>query len=289
VTVDTDSELIRKLEEQEKEEGTLPLLLKFYRELLHIQSRANKHIGAPEPDLSEEAIRQRIQQGLPLLRFDNLALDWPLVRDVFVEVTAAFAKYLELFGEVPEKMKGPGAGRFLTKKAVKAWFARVELPSTTFAGVASDNLKQALIHATLKPYLTSYYKALIGFVDQESWRRRYCPICGGSPDFAFLDKERGSRWLLCSRCDTEWIFQRLECPCCGTQDQKALAYFSDDKGLYRLYVCEQCKQYLKTIDLRQTESEVSLPLERFYTLDMDAQAQEHGYSPCHQPAKVKGK
>ena len=64
----------------------------------------------------------------------------------------------------------------------------------------------------------------------------------------------------------------------------ALAYFTDDEGLYRLYVCEQCKRYLKAIDLRQAQAEVLLPLERYYTLDLDAQAQEQGYSPHHNPA-----
>ena len=131
----------------------------------------------------------------------------------------------------------------------------------------------------MRPFLTSHAETLTSSIDQERWRRKYCPICGGSPDFAFLDKERGSRWLLCSRCDTEWIFQRLECPYCGTQDQKALAYLTDDEGLYRLYTCEQCKRYLKAIDLRQAKAEILLPLERFYTLDMDSQARKQGYSP----------
>jgi FdhE protein len=84
--------------------------------------------------------------------------------------------------------------------------------------------------------------------------------------------------LVCSRCDYEWLFQRLQCPYCGNQDQKTLAFFTDDKELYRLYVCEQCRCYLKAIDLRKTETEILLPLERFYTLDLDAQAKEYGYS-----------
>ena len=57
---------------------------------------------------------------------------------------------------------------------------------------------------------------------------------------------------MCSKCAAEWLFQRLECPYCGTQDQNTLAYFTDDKGLYRLYICEHCRHYLKAIDLRQT-------------------------------------
>jgi len=69
------------------------------------------------------------------------------------------------------------------------------------------------------------------------------------------------------------------CPYCGTKDQNALAYFADDEGLYRLYVCEQCHTYIKAIDLRHTESEVLLRLERVMTLDLDRQGQEKGYQP----------
>jgi FdhE protein len=216
------------------------------------------------------------------LDFDELELDWSLVRDVFAKVNAAFAKYPELFGEIPEKLNS----RFFTKKAVKAWFDGKELP-TMLDGV-SENIGQTIIQATMQPFLASHAQVLIGSVEQENWRRGYCPICGGWPDLAFLEKEYGARWLLCSRCDAKWLFQRLECPYCGTRSQPALAFFTSDDELYRLYVCEQCQCYLKAIDLRKTEPEVSLPLERLYTIDLDSQAKEQGYSPCLKPV-VRGR
>ena len=57
-------------------------------------------------------------------------------------------------------------------------------------------------------------------------------------------------------------------------------YFTDDEGLYRLYVCERCHHYLKAIDLRHAGREVLFQLERFLTLDIDHQAREKGYTPC---------
>ena len=279
MTTDIDNAILKKLDEQEKEEGTLPLLFNFYRNLLQTQSRAKKRIGTPKPALSSKTTSERIKSGLPLVSFDEIVLDWPLLRETFVEVVAAFAEYPELFGEVPEKLKKPGAGRLLTKKAVRAWFKGSELPPSILTSPDKEKLLQAIIHATLKPFMEGYSKALISSVDQKQWRQKYCPICGGSPDFSSLDKELGSKWLLCSRCDTEWLFQRLECPYCDTKDQNALAYFTDDEGQYRLYVCEKCKRYLKAIDLRQAKLEVLLPLERLYTLDIDTQARQQGYTP----------
>jgi FdhE protein len=285
VTEDITSKILKKLKEQEEEEGSLPLLLEFYRELLEIQAKARKRLGTPELP-SREAINKRVQAGQPLAGFDELALDWALARDVFVEVIAAFARYPQLLGKIPERLRKPEEGRLLTKKAVRAWFTGEELPPAILEGV-SENLMTPIIQATLQPFLANYAQALIGSVEQELWRRGYCPVCGSSPDLAFLEKEHGARWLLCSRCDAEWLFQRLECPYCGNQDQQTLSFFTDDEGFYRLYVCERCKCYLKALDLRKTESEILLPLERLYTLDIDAQAKEYGYKPYQKPVPNK--
>lgn len=248
--------------------------------MLRVQSEAERRIGGPKSGLTSGTISDRIEKGIPLISFDELELDWSLLRDIFEKVTVIFAKYPELFGQVPESLKAPGAGRLLTRKVVKAWFEGSRLPTKLAAGNDNEYLLESIIQATLSPFLISYAKALLSQVNPEHWRRRYCPICGGNPDFAFLDKESGARWLLCSRCNTEWLFQRMECPYCGCTDQNALSYFTNDEGLYRLYICEQCKQYLKAIDLRQAKSEVLMPLERLLTLDIDAQAREYGYNPC---------
>jgi len=271
--------IIKKLEEEKKKEGSLPQLLEFYQKLLRIESRLGSHIDLPKPSLTSKTINYRIAHGLPLVKFDELALDWSLLPDTFVEVADLFAQYAELFGLKPEELKELKPGRLLTRETVKAWFEGTPLsPQIKDSGV-NEVLLEHIIQATLRPFLIKHCQALISLVDQERWRRGYCPVCGGNPDFAFLDEERGARWLLCSRCDAEWLFQRLECPGCGTQDQNDLAYFTDDKGLYRLYVCERCKRYLKAIDRREAKSEVLLPLERWYTVDMDRQARERGYSP----------
>ncbi len=277
MTAGTDGKVLKRLEEWTKEEETPSRFLKFYQRLLRIQSRTAERIGIPKPTLKSKASHKRIESGWPLISFDELDLDWPLLQDVFTEVTVAFTDYPELFGEVPRSLRKPQSK--LLKEMVKAWFEGTKLPSTIAGDNIDERLLEAIIQATLRPWLNSQAKALLGLVNQERWRRRYCPICGGSPDFAFLEKEHGARWLLCSRCDTEWLFQRLECPYCGTKDQNALAYFADDEGLYRLYVCEQCHTYIKAIDLRHTESEVLLRLERVMNLDLDRQGQEKGYQP----------
>lgn len=280
MSVGVAGKMLKKLEGWTEKVEASPELVEFYRRLLRIQSIAERRVGMPQLDLNSEDISDRLDQGLPLIGFDELDLDWSLLQATFVKVTSAFAKHPKLFAPVPKSLVEIGGHHHYLKEAVRAWYKMTRLPTAVVPDGVDKCLLEDIIQATLKPFLVGYSKALLSSVNQERWRRGYCPICGGSPDFAFLDKKYGARWLLCSRCDTEWLFQRLECPYCGTRDQNALSYFTDDKGLYRLYVCENCKHYLKTIDLREAASEVLLPLERLYTLDIDRQAEENGYSPA---------
>jgi len=279
VIKDTTSKIYKKLAAQEKEEGSLPLLLKFYKSLTGIQAKTQKNIGLIEATISNPVIIQRLKQGIPLVRFEEFAIDGTLAKTTFIKVIALFSEYPQLFGEIPERLKATMAGRFLTKKAQKAWFTGKPLPPTLAEGI-SNNLIQAILQATMQPFLNKHALALIDQVEEDAWRRNYCPICGGSPDLSYLEKEVGARGLICSRCDAEWIYQRLQCPYCRNAEQSSLHFLEDEKGgFYRLYLCDKCHTYLKTIDLRKTEDEVLFPLERIYTLDLDNQAREKGYHP----------
>ncbi|MBI2832487.1 MAG: formate dehydrogenase accessory protein FdhE [Chloroflexi bacterium] len=262
------SPIASKLDEDERKGGVIPLLLEFYKRLLRIQSETEHLIGTPKIGLTVEAVSERVQTGVPLLTFDELHLDWTLLQETFSNVAAVFTDYAELFGKVPDD-----AARPLKKEMVRRWFGGLALPCEP-ASVMED-----MIHATLKPFLASYSRTLLPMVNQERWRRGYCPVCGGNPDFALLKGENGARWLVCSRCDAEWLFQRLECPYCGNQDPDSLAYYTDEK-MHRLYVCEKCKRYLKAVDTRLAMSGTLLPVERLFSLDIDRQGQELGYNPC---------
>jgi len=226
-------------------------------------------------------VRDRLCEGIPLLLFKDFSPDWYQVQAVFEQVVVWAVKDSKDPSGESESLRNISRTRSLLKKVARAWYQGHSLTIIATAEGVDEELLSSVIAATLKPFLSAYSKLLLPEVDQESWRRRYCPICGGKPDFAYLDKERGARWLVCSHCDAEWLFLRLECPYCGTQNQDALAYFTDEEEsyLYRLYVCEQCRTYIKAIDLRHTELEVLLPLERVMTLDIDKQGQEKGYRP----------
>jgi FdhE protein len=69
----------------------------------------------------------------------------------------------------------------------------------------------------------------------------------------------------------------MQCPYCGNADARSLSYYTEEIGLYRLYLCEKCKSYLKSIDLRKTTEQKIPALESLTTVHLDRQAREMGY------------
>lgn len=272
--MDISEKIFKKLKELQKEEGSLPPYLELYRKLLLVQIDAKGNAPATKASLTKAEIENTLTNGIPLLKWDAIPVDWNSFQKLAQAAAKTIGEHSGNTEKSPEKVKLEIPS---LQQMAKAWYEGS--PLTTWANDLGidEVLLSAVIDCAMKPLLTAQAKNLLKSFPQDMWRRGYCPVCGGKPDFAYLDREKGARWLLCSRCDAEWLFQRLECPYCRTSNQKDLAYYTDDKGMYRLYICKQCHTYLKTIDLRNAESEVLLPLERVLTADLDRQGQEKGY------------
>jgi len=258
---ETDRRVLETLDQWQKD--SLPGPIELYARLMRIQTEAKATISIDDPQASPEAIPERLRRGTPLLTFDELQLDWEVVNSLFGKALSVIEEY-----------SPPGATHrtLPLQEMARAWYE-----GEPVSGGEEEEALVAAVYTAIKPFLVVQAEALLPHVDQKLWRRRYCPICGGTANLAVLRGEEGGRWLVCGRCDAEWRFQRLECPFCGTTDQGNLAYFSAGQGLYRLYVCEECKGYIKAIDLRQSQSEVLIPLQWIGTLDMDRQAADLGY------------
>jgi FdhE protein len=114
------------------------------------------------------------------------------------------------------------------------------------------------------------------------WWQNCCPACGGPPFMARIRREDGMRILRCSLCAIEWKFARVKCPFCNNEDQKSLKFFYYlETSPYRLYVCERCKRYIKSVDERKTDQSgiIDLAVEDISTLYLDVLARDKGYLP----------
>lgn len=130
---------------------------------------------------------------------------------------------------------------------------------------------------TFKPLLKSYGQAVLKQLPLTSWTASHCPVCGDQPTMAKLVGKEGARKLYCGRCETEWRYKRLGCPYCEDDNASEASFITlEDKKQYRVYLCDHCKSYLKTVDERVV-GEVDLFCEDLATADLDELARAEGY------------
>lgn len=251
--------------------------LELYSALLEARAAA----AAPAaPAVMAEAARDRLARGEPLLDAAAFAADWPSLARALAAVAVAAADHRPAEAEALRALAGLADDEAGLRAAVADHLARTAHPARRPADATATEatLLDFVLNHALHPTLAAYADAWLPLVSEEAWYRSYCPICGGAADFAALLPGGGARRLLCARCDAEWTAPRGVCPFCGESAPGRLGYFpAGPDGIYRLYTCETCRRYLKTIDLRELVRPIHLPAERILTVGMDLAAQGAGY------------
>ena len=269
------AEILQEVRRQADKRSELADTIELHCELLEAQARAQ--VSPARVALSGEEASARLRQGDTLLSPESLEVDGQtlaglcdqiglIVAERRPELAETLAKIRAWLGERRQRIEAL-AGEYLREGRVR---------EGEEAGL-DGKLLAFILNNALRPFLRAQAQALGLSVDDSVWYRGRCPICGGEPDLAALERESGRRRLLCSRCDSEWTFQRVGCPFCGNEEPRQLAHYPSDDQVYRLSVCERCRRYLKTIDLRQVAGERLLPAERILTVAMDVAALNAGY------------
>ncbi|MGQ9516160.1 MAG: formate dehydrogenase accessory protein FdhE [Anaerolineae bacterium] len=199
------------------------------------------------------------------------------LRDIWKQVCAITHQYRpDLRGALDEICRWAEANDGHLEQLTESYL-REELQIISQEAGLDLALLKFLLNHTLRPFLRRYAQTVAPWINTNNWYQPYCPVCGGEPDFAVLEKPHGARRLLCSRCDFEWPYRRTSCPYCGCEDSEKYQYALSEDNVYRLYLCDNCYRYLKTLDLREVFEDRLLPIERIVTLPMDIAAYRAGY------------
>ncbi len=239
----------------------------FWQAILLTQSEAREELAASRP-LAWTVRRDRLSDGRPQLVVEDL----PLAEEALAQ----------LIGRLEAIWRRHDPGRPASREQI--WLPRVRLafedPTLMFGQRRELGFEDGLAALALVPYLewaaAGVAPALGG--ELEAWARGYCPVCGGHPDLAILAGDPPARSLVCSRCSTAWPYPRVRCPFC--HDVERQAYHVDGDGRYRLYVCQDCRRYLKTLDARRLGGNLNPKVERLVTIGMDLAALREGYGPA---------
>jgi FdhE protein len=244
---------------------------------LHLALLVARAELAPEiPEGWGERARARLARGETALGTGDLEIDPSALCALAARVCRiAAAHQPELAPDFQQIGAVLGEEGVALELAMRHFDARdaADLPSVEL----DPNLLDFVLNHALHPFLDAYRAAAAPWIEGHPEYRGRCPVCGGRPDLAALEGEAGGRRLLCSRCDAEWPYHRVGCPFCANEEAGSLGYFSAGEA-HRLYVCDRCGGYLKTVDLRETWRRLPLAAERILTVGMDLAAARQGYA-----------
>lgn len=138
-----------------------------------------------------------------------------------------------------------------------------------------------ILHNVFKPFMVRLKECFDLKIKKEDWLKGNCPVCGYLPDMSKIVESRENQRLLnCSICEHQWEFPRLVCPVCGCDEQSKHGFFEyEDDNNYRVYYCDECKHYIKSIRVPKLkeESKFDLSVEDIITSFLDASMIEKGY------------
>ena len=255
---------ILQLEEAKKKELTLSSYYQLYQDLLQIQEEVAGNITTSLDLVDEGVMNDHLHSGKPQLSFAHLSIDPHLFEDQVHRILTLLLVYQGEEVDIPVLKEND-----LIEKAQQC-FQETQ-------SIEEDDLLQLAIEQALMPYLEHVARQVIPHLDTKKWLRGSCPCCGGDSNFAYLDAE-GTRILVCSRCRYQWRYRRTGCPYCNNTDPKTIRFYpAGEKKSHRLYVCDNCKRYLKAVDQRVAGTAVDLMAEQILTWSLDRLAREKGY------------
>jgi FdhE protein len=190
-----------------------------------------------------------IDQGVYLFRSEEAAVSPEAARRVLHGLLTCFRKQIgeqsDSWEKIEKGLGGNGEEPAVFLQKILQNDARALLERAGTLGVAPDTLSfLALFWA--RPFREKAAQQLLDGVNTSNWRLGYCPVCGHWPSFGYLPPEGDRRSLRCGACATTWSFDRIRCPFCLVTEADKLPYFTvDDHESLPVYVCEECKRYLK--------------------------------------------
>jgi FdhE protein len=253
-------------------------ILNFYEKVLQEQEAIELKLNVNLVKTGKDLKALQIKEGFPLINKEDFILDIP-------SSVILFESLCQIGKNATNKMK---KNIKKIEKAVRDSKLNIEklLKKHSDFAYQAEIIKNLKLDKTILSFLTQMsitpsihanVAQLKNQVDFKNWLRGYCPICGSFPQMSEL-KGEGQRFFACSFCGFKWPSERLKCPFCENKDHKSLHYFYEEgKEIYRVDVCDKCKQYIKTVDSRKLNFEPDLDLEDIITLHLDILASEKGF------------
>jgi len=270
--------LRKRIQQIKKKRPGYKAMLDFYQKVREEQRKIKSSLTLEPIPLKKEWKDLLMKEGFPLFERKDFPLDVEASLSLFQTLCQLGKEANPHMAEEVAKIEGA----INSKRIDLRTLFKEGVDEQKVEGIAKESdldrrILLFFILKSLKPSIETEVEQLSQEIHTETWMKGYCPICGSLPDVSLLKEEVGKRFLLCSLCGYEWRVDRVSCPFCNNRDQESLQHFyAEEEKTHRIDLCDKCRQYIKTIDLR-TLGETDPLLEDLATLHLDIIASQKGY------------
>ena len=277
-----DIDQIKKASDEiKKKKPEFTVMLDLYEKIFIAQEKARKIVSLPEFNISQEKLSVQHEEKFPLVDISQFSIDQEVSESLFNELCDILtADENELSAAVVSIKLLSDEKKIDLNKLFTAFFKEDEslFDEAEVKYSIDKEILGFLIYNALQPSLVSFSEMISVNLDSDNdWEKGYCPVCGSMPELSLFE-ENGKRFLVCGFCGHKWGSKRIYCPFCENSNHETLQYYDiDSEEEYRVDVCEKCKKYIKTIDIKKTSRTVYPPLEIRSTPYIDVKLEEMGY------------
>ena len=249
---------------------------------VHVKCMQLLSAGLPFHKFNKINISERISVGKPILNSEFLSqINEEVIDQLFDLVYPVFQEYaywkkeeLTRLSELNDRR------RFLLRDFMIALLCRDDDKFQQFSDDYHISIQflKIFTELTSSPFLELCAETFSQKMTKLHWNESFCPICGSQPAMAAIDEKQKRKTLWCRRCNTTWQFSVDVCPFCHNSNVKTQKYlFLSNNKPYRVDACDNCGNYLKTLNQSFLSNKVDFSVVNIVTYYLDLLAKFMGY------------
>ncbi len=274
-----------------KGNAALDARLEFFEDIWDIQARYADQVAGETGYLPPSAaeLQDCLLQGSCATHIAPISVSASLLGQAAAEI-AAYCKEHGSFGEAQVKsLDAADWSALAAASPIDVAGANPEAYLEQFAlraeeqGIEDPAMVVMIFSLALRPMLDAPAGKVAGLLKtglvkalDAQGKSMHCPVCGGEPTASYVGRTAGNdgnaKLLWCGQCGTEWEFERVRCPYCGTHTQEKLHYLSvEGDDAHRAYCCDECGSYVRTVFVGEGSlAPFSFEVEDVVMADLDA-------------------
>jgi len=234
-------------------------------------------INWDDKGIIEDFQKKALDRKLPIIYFlDPSKFDLDLLSMAFKKLVHVFVEHNIDDQDLKRLLNHVESGKINLSKLIEAAL-RENIVIFEEAAKESDVKAELLLYlvgALIQPGLEEIARKVNSQV-LDKWWQGSCPVCGRIS--AVAKNRYGKRFLVCTYCGTEYLFDNFFCVHCDNKDPYTLKFIEvEENPAFKIDFCTKCKHYLKVIEEAKLKEPIPKGLEDILTLNLDFLAKDAG-------------